>query len=215
MIEDKNSTPPEAAPPLEQQASNSQTGKQNKPGILDKSGILAFLPLGIVVALAALFTGMMLSDRNPKEIRSVLIGQPVPLLPDIYLEGFPLDKSDPSKPTLINFFASWCVPCRAEHDSLVRLKNKGIVNLIGVSYQDDPEDSARFLRDLGNPYGQIILDENARLGVEFGVTGVPESYLVTPQGILSYRHWGPIVGDSLEQRVVPAIQAAVTGDRTK
>lgn len=167
-------------------------------------GLLALLPLAFVLALFGLFAAMMLSDRNPKEIRSVLIGQPAPLLKGDFLLP-PAATIDPSKPTVVNFFASWCTPCRAEHDSLIALSKTGAVNLIGVAFQDDPNDAARFLNQLGNPFLQAITDPGARLAVGFGVAGVPETYVIDKDGTLRYRHWGPVVGDSLEATLLPEI----------
>lgn len=169
-----------------------------------------FFPLFVVVALVALFLGVMLSDRNPKELDSVFIGRAAPefSLPALY-EGAPnLTQADleVGEPVLVNFFASWCVPCRAEHDSLMELAGRYKVPVIGISYKDDPERSRGFLEELGNPFAKTGVDRDGRVAIDWGVTGVPETFLVDGDGVVRYRHWGPIVGSSLEDKLLPELE---------
>ena len=172
-----------------------------------------FLPLVIVFALFAVFFYMMTdSGRNPNEIKSVLIGKPVPefTLPGLMRgEGAITEEFLKSgQPMLVNFFASWCVPCRAEHESLMKAANEHGITIIGVAYKDRHADALGFLDELGNPYRRTALDRDGRLAIDFGVTGVPETFVIGGDGIITYRHWGPIVGDGLETKLLPAYEAA-------
>jgi len=173
--------------------------------------IQRLIPLMVVAALMLLFLGMMLSDRNPKEIDSVLIGKPVPdfSLASL-LEGAPaLTAADlkTGKPVLVNFFASWCVPCRAEHENLMILAGEYRVPLIGIAYKNEADKARGFLMELGNPFSKTGLDLDGRVGIDWGVSGVPETFLIDGDGVIRYRHWGPIVGDSLTERLVPQLEA--------
>jgi len=173
------------------------------------TGLQRFIPLVVVVALAVLFFAMMGGDRNPKEIKSVLIGKSAPVfsLPSLsggqqVTEAMLVE----GQPMLVNFFASWCLPCRAEHDNLMTLAKKYNVPILGVAYKDDPAKSQNFLDELGNPYSAVAVDADGRNAINWGVTGVPETFLLDENGIIRYRHWGPIVGNGLEERLLPKLQ---------
>ncbi len=176
------------------------------------NGFGRFLPLLIVVVLVAVFFKMMTGDHNPKEIKSVLIGKAVPEFSVANLvEGqAPLTQKrlKTGKPVLVNFFASWCLPCRAEHENLVKIATLHGIEIIGIAYKDEPQKSRDFLEELGNPYAVAGIDQNGRVAIDWGVSGVPETFIVDGEGIIRYRHWGPIVGDSLEKRLLPKIEEA-------
>ena len=169
-----------------------------------------FMPLIIVMGLFVLFLVRMQSGDNPKELDSVFIGRPAPEFELASLqEGKPpLTTADlkSGTPVLLNFFASWCVPCRAEHESLMVLAGQYRVPIYGIAYKDTPERSRAFLTELGNPFSKTGIDQNGRAAIDWGVTGVPETFLIDGDGIVRYRHWGPIVGDGLEARLVPELE---------
>jgi len=174
------------------------------------TGFGRYIPVLIVVVILAVFFKMMGGDRNPKEIKSVLIGKPVPVfsLPALTEDKPGISEADlkTGKPTLVNFFASWCVPCRAEHENLMRLAFEEGVPIIGIAYKNEAVKAQAFLDELGNPFAKAALDLNGRVSIDWGVTGVPETFLIDGAGIIRYRHWGPIVGDSLEKRLMPQLE---------
>lgn len=159
---------------------------------------LSFLPLVALAALAALF-GLYALHRNPQVQPHALVGKP---MPDLTLPS--LDDGQPVRlrevtaggPVLVNFFASWCAPCQVEAPALMKLKSEG-VRIVGVAYEDVPprgsQDATReFLSRLGDPYARRLVDGDGRAGIEFGVTGVPETYLVAADGRILEKHTGPL-----------------------
>ncbi|UTW55627.1 DsbE family thiol:disulfide interchange protein [Kordiimonas sp. SCSIO 12610] len=166
-----------------------------------------FLPLLIVIGLVGLFAYMLRDGRNPSEIKNIHVGEPAPefSLADIGGSDGDIDETilKSGSPVLVNFFASWCVPCRAEHDSLMELANTHNIKIIGIAYKDKPEDSRAFLEELGNPFEVYGGDLDGVVGFEWGVTGVPETFIVDGNGRIRYHHYGPIVGDALAQKVLP------------
>ena len=175
------------------------------------SRLAVMAPALLFAVLVALFALRLGGDRNPQELKSVLIGRPAPgfTVPALTGGNGPLSHTDLSTggPLLVNFFASWCLPCRAEHDNLMRLARDEGIPIIGIAYKDKPRAARAFLADLGNPFIRTGLDESGRVGIEWGVTGVPETFLIDGEGIVRYRHFGPIVGDSLNTRLLPQIAA--------
>ena len=153
---------------------------------------LAFLPLVALALLAALFIGYSLK-RNPQVQPSAMVGKPMPALslPDL-TTGRPVAMAEAARgPVLVNFFASWCAPCEIEHPELIRLQAGG-VPIVGVAYKDAPENSAAFIGRLGDPFRVKLIDRDGRAGLEFGVTGVPETYLIGSDGTILAKHSGPL-----------------------
>lgn len=175
------------------------------PGQKNRVSPLIFMPLLVTLFFAALFAVALLGDRDPAVIKSVLIGQKAPLLDGQTLlpDARPID---PEKPTLVNFFASWCVPCRAEHSSLEALAKSGSVNLVGIVFADKPVEALMFLEELGNPYGRVLKDQDSRLAFAFGVAAVPETFIIDRDGILRFRVQGPLVGDAFAPGLTSEIE---------
>lgn len=177
-----------------------------------RSNRLVYLaPLLIFAVVAGYFVWGVNPGRNPSEIPSVLIDQPVPRfdLPALAGSGKPglatADLTD-GEVTLVNVFASWCLPCRAEHPIFMELAERGTVRLAGINYKDKPADAMRWLSDQGDPYGRIGADESGRAGIEWGISGVPETFLIDRDGRIRYRQVGPISQDLLEDVILPKIR---------
>ena len=153
---------------------------------------LAFLPLAALALMAVLFVGYSLK-RNPQVQPDAMVGKPMPALtlPDL-TTGRPVALAQAARgPVLVNFFASWCAPCEIEHPELMRLKAAG-VPIVGVAYKDAPENSTAFIGRLGDPFRDKLIDRDGRAGLEFGVTGVPETYLIGSDGAILAKHSGPL-----------------------
>jgi len=172
--------------------------------------VLAVLPLLLLVGLLSVFALNM--GRDPTLVRSVLINKPAPAftLPAVAgtgVEGFDT-ASLKGEVTVVNVFASWCVPCREEHPLLERLKAETGVRIFGINQKDAPENAAKFLSELGNPYQRIGGDSDNRVSIDWGVYGVPETFVVDAAGVITFKHVGPISPESLEKEVIPAIEKA-------
>ena len=154
---------------------------------------LAFLPLVAILALGALF-GLYALHRNPQVQPQALVGKSMPDLTLPSLEdGAPVRLRDAAAqgPMLVNFFASWCAPCEVEQPVLMQLKARK-VRMIGIAYKDAPPKTQGFLSRLGDPFSQRLVDRDGRAGIEFGVTGVPETYLIGKDGQVLAKHTGPL-----------------------
>ena len=159
---------------------------------------LYILPLVVLAALATLF-GVYGLHHNPQVQPRALVGKPAP---DLTLPA--LEDGQPVKlralaaqgPVLINFFASWCAPCEQEAPQLNALAAQH-VRIVGIAYKDAPEKAAAFLGRLGDPFARRLVDRDGAAGIEFGVTGVPETYLVGRDGIILDKHTGPLQADDV------------------
>lgn len=172
----------------------------------------AVVPLVVLVALAALFIGWSLK-RDPSVKPEALVGQPVPETVLPMLTGtqagpghVDLKTAGVGKPMLINVFASWCTPCRAEHPKLMALKARGVA-VVGVAWKDDPAKTRAFLDELGNPYSMVLVDREGRAGLDLGITGAPETFAVDAMGNVVAKFSGPMLEDAEIERLVAAIQA--------
>ena len=156
-----------------------------------------FLPLIILLIIIVIFL-FGTFKKNTRVIPTPLIGQEVPLieLETVFFEEFKnkdlVDILKSNKIKIINFWASWCLPCEVEHPILMGLSKKSDFVIIGINYKDTEEGSARFLNEKGNPYDLIIIDDKGKMGIEMGLTGVPETFVVNDQGKIIYRIVGPI-----------------------
>ena len=177
---------------------------------------MLYAPLGLAGAAGAGFwvmlRGLQTGDYNPRGVPSVLIGRPAPdfTLPPLEGSGLPALSSADLRgpfpgPVLMNFWASWCVPCIVEHPQLMRLKAEG-VPLFGINYKDKPADAAAFLTRHGNPFTRLGCDEPGRVAIDWGVYGVPETYLIDRQGIIRWRYAGPITPEVVAQDLRPLLR---------
>ncbi len=181
--------------------------------------LLVLLPVAVFAALAvALYWGLWnRDDRLP----SVLIGKPVPefSLPPVLGRDEGLSKQDLiGHVSLVNVFASWCVPCRAEHPLFLELSASGEVPLYGINYKDPPEQARAWLDELGDPYTRIGADRDGRAGIEWGVYGVPETYVIADDGTIAYRHVGPITRVILQDTLMPMerdLKSSTAGEATQ
>lgn len=172
------------------------------------------LPLLVFAALAAVFLVQLLSGRDLSAIPSALIGEPAPATSLPALAGADRPGLDSAafagKVTLVNVWASWCAPCREEHPLLMALSRDDRVEIAGLNYKDSPENALRFLGSLGNPYSAIGTDESGRSAIDWGVYGVPETFLVGRDGTILFKHVGPLSAGAIETALSPAIEKALS-----
>lgn len=163
--------------------------------------VLLFAGIGVFLALGL--------GRDPATLPSVLIDKPAPTfalgpLPGRDARGF-TSADLGGAPMLVNVFASWCVPCRIEHPVLDQLARDG-VTIHAINYKDNPEDASSFLRALGDPFARIGVDRDGRAAIDWGVYGVPETFLIDAQGRIRYRHVGPLQPRDVERTIRPLLE---------
>ncbi|MGG7567384.1 DsbE family thiol:disulfide interchange protein [Rhodovulum sp. DZ06] len=192
----------------------SQNDPQTDPEGAPKSrGAWVFaLPLAIVLGFGLLAWQVLLTPQAEREaLPSALIAKPVPQmdLPSLRPGEENLSTAVLRRPgpKLVNIWASWCGPCRVEHPELMKLAEMG-VTVYGINYKDDPEKARAFLADLGDPFALVGADEKGRMGIEWGVYGVPETFVITGEGTIAYKHVGPIQVNDLEEKILPALRNA-------
>jgi cytochrome c biogenesis protein CcmG/thiol:disulfide interchange protein DsbE len=166
--------------------------------------LLFALPILVFVVIVGYF--VLGLQRDPSTLPSALIDKPAPdfTLPPLTDKPGLTAADLKGQVTLVNFFASWCVPCRSEHPVLMRIGKS--VPLVGVAYKDKPEDSRRFLEQLGNPYQRIGVDREGRTAIDFGVYGVPETYVVDKEGKIRFRFVGPLTQKAWDEEIAPMIR---------
>ena len=159
-----------------------------------KKQLLTF-PLLFFFLILLVFFYLLMIDRNPSELPSALLGKSVPKFESESLlknEKFISPKKFENQITLVNFFATWCKPCRDEHIYIKRFSNEKTVKVVGINYKDNPRKAILWLKKLGNPYTDIAIDNNGRIAIDWGVYGIPETFIVNSKGIIKYRHVGPV-----------------------
>lgn len=187
------------------------------PANAPRRSILRLLPVLIFLALAAVFAYGLTAD--PQKLPSTLIGKPAPRLTLAPLEGLmrdgvqvpglaATDLADGKGPTVVNFWASWCAPCIAEHPLLIELTRQTGVRLIGINHKDATANARRFLGRYGNPFTLVGVDSNGRAGIEWGVYGMPETFVLDPSGAIIFKHVGQITAETLRRDLIPAVQRA-------
>lgn len=172
--------------------------------------VLFGLPLIALVALVSVFAMSM--NRDPNLVRSVLIDKPAPEfamaeVPELGVPGFDT-AALLGEVTVVNVFASWCIPCRDEHPLLTAIKDVTGVRLFGINQADAPENARAFLAELGNPYDAVGTDRDRRVSIDWGVYGVPETFVVDAEGTITFKHVGPLSPEAIEAELLPAIEAA-------
>lgn len=177
---------------------------------------MLYVPLGLAAAggagFWAMLRGLQTGGYNPRGVPSALLGKAPPDfdLPPLEAAGLPALSAAALRgplpaPVLVNFWASWCVPCIVEHPQLMRLSREG-VPIFGINYKDRPADGAAFLQRHGNPFAKLGRDEPGRVAIDWGLYGVPETYLIDRQGLIRWRFAGPITQDTLDQDLRPLLR---------
>jgi len=175
--------------------------------------VLALLPLVALVGLLAVFA--LNINRDPSLVQSVLINKPAPSFTLPAVAGLPVPGFDSARlrgqVSVVNVFASWCIPCRDEHPVLEALKQETGVLLLGINQKDAPDNAAAFLAQLGNPYDAVGADADGRASIDWGVYGVPETFIVDAKGVIRFKHTGPLAPDDIAREIIPAIKKAKQG----
>lgn len=184
-----------------------------------RPSLLVLLPFLLFTGLAGLFLFQLVSGHDPQEIPSALIGSSAPPTDLPPLDGMTLADGAPvpglniansdGRPMLVNIFASWCGPCRQEHPLLMELAKDKRFRLVGINYKDQPDNARRFLGGLGNPYAAIGTDVSGRTGINWGVYGVPETFLVSAEGKILWKQTGPFSPEDVSGKLYPALEKAL------
>jgi cytochrome c biogenesis protein CcmG/thiol:disulfide interchange protein DsbE len=165
------------------------------------------LPLGIFIVLVVfLAIGLNL---DPREVPSPLIDKPAPAfrVPQLHDPAKTISQKDlQGKVWLLNVWASWCVSCRQEHPVLVDLAKRSVVPIYGLNYKDAREEGLRWLEQFGNPYTASAFDHDGRVGIDYGVYGVPETFVIDKSGTIRYKHIGPLSREAVEKKILPLVQ---------
>ncbi|HSI41201.1 MAG TPA: DsbE family thiol:disulfide interchange protein [Xanthobacteraceae bacterium] len=181
--------------------------------------LLVLLPLIGFLALAGLFYGRLFSG-DPSRLPSALVGRPAPALDLPALDGLTRDGAPvpgivaadfKGRVTVLNVWASWCAPCRDEHPLLVQLAGLPGIRLVGLNYKDDTGNARRFLGRFGNPFAAVGVDAGGRAAIDWGVYGVPETFIIGRDGRVAYKFVGPLDPESLRTRLLPEIEKAQAG----
>ena len=158
---------------------------------------ILILPSILFFLILSIFFYLLIIERNPSEIPSNLLNKKVPIFEAESLiknKKFISSNEFKNEITLVNFFSTWCKPCRDEHIYIKRFSNEKNIKVIGINYKDNSEKTIKWLKDLGNPYKDILIDKNGKIAIDWGVYGIPETFIINSNGIIKYRHVGPITG---------------------
>lgn len=184
----------------------STVGEQ--PAATTRRSILAFLPLAVAATLVIVLAWGL--NRDPSNLPSTLLGKAVPDfdLPPVQGRTLGLSGTDlKGEVSLVNVFASWCVACREEHPLFMKLTAQGTVPLHGLNYKDQPDDAAKWLDSLGDPYRRTGADVSGRVAIDWGVYGVPETFVIGADGRIAYKHIGPVSEEVLTGTILPLVES--------
>ena len=166
-----------------------------------------FLPLAVLAVVVG-FLGVGLK-LDPREVPSPLIGKAAPpfSLPVLHEPAKTVSNTDfKGQVWMLNVWASWCVSCREEHPVLVELSKQKIVPIIGLNYKDQSDDARAWLKQFGNPYVMSLVDANGKIGIDYGVYGVPETYVIDRDGVIRYKKIGPVTPDTVREKILPLLR---------
>jgi cytochrome c biogenesis protein CcmG, thiol:disulfide interchange protein DsbE len=164
------------------------------------------VPIAVLFGLMAVFYSLL--ERDPEILPSVLIGRPVPSFSLEPVEGRTLGLASGDlrgAPSLVNVFASWCVPCRTEHPLLMDVRAKDLLPVHGINYKDRPQDVAKWLSELGDPYTRTGADLDGRVSIDWGVYGIPETFVISADGKILYKHVGPLTEEAINKSILPLV----------
>jgi cytochrome c biogenesis protein CcmG/thiol:disulfide interchange protein DsbE len=196
----------------ESEAPETETGSRERGGLWLR--LVFLLPVVLFLVMAGYFFWGLNPERDPRSVPAALVGKPVPSFELPPVEGLDLPTvtseviAETDGPILLNVFASWCAPCRIEHPIFMRLaRERDDVAIYGINYKDAPADARRWLNNFGNPYGRVgaMSEARANVGIDLGVYGVPETYLIGPDGIIRYKYAGPITPPILNNEILPRL----------
>lgn len=177
---------------------------------MTKPPLLMLIPVVIFAGFAGLFLAGMFREA-PGEVPSTMIGHVAPALTEEVVPDTDLlvmDDFATGEVTILNFWASWCPPCRAEHPTLLRLNQEGY-RIAGLNFRDTADQAAAYLKEYGNPFFATGFDHRGRVALDWGVAAPPETFIIGPDGIVLFRFIGPLVGDDFEQRFMPMLEDAL------
>ena len=156
---------------------------------------ISIIPAAVFLLILSIFFYLLIIERNPSEIPSNLLNKKVPIFETKSLlkdKNFISTQEFGNEIVLVNFFATWCKPCRDEHAFIKRFSNENKVRVVGINYKDNPKKTIDWLNKLGNPYSNVPLDKDGKIAIDWGVYGIPETFVVNSEGIIKYRHVGLI-----------------------
>ncbi len=156
---------------------------------------LLLIPFIVFLLILSTFFYLLTIERNPSELPSNLLNKTIPNFEtESLLKNKKFISSDEfgKEKVLVNFFATWCKPCRTEHAYIKRFSEEEGIRVIGINYKDNPKKTVEWLRKLGNPYSNVPIDKDGRIAIDWGVYGIPETFVINSNGIIKYRHIGPV-----------------------
>jgi cytochrome c biogenesis protein CcmG, thiol:disulfide interchange protein DsbE len=170
--------------------------------------LIAFVPLAALVILIAVGVVLLTREGQREQFTAGMVGRPAPEFALARLDDGEILTNDEmrGRAYVVNLFASWCTPCRAEHPQLMALRRQG-VEIVGIAYKDRREASVAFLTELGDPFSTVAMDPEGRFGLELGITGVPETFVIGPDGVIRAAYRGPLTEEAVRDEILPALRA--------